>query len=234
VTDAEMNRLMYRVLMDAIALDTENANRPEVSFQPSRRHSEQIRLMLKNPLRWAKNRKRTPWQKAGRWAAVILLFVSLSFGMVMLFSAPARATVERWIVEWYETHIVYRYSGESEGILPRYELTGLPEGFSELERIEMYELTDVLYGNENGELISFTYGAMTQGGATVFVPNGDSVSEVTVGKNQGRLFVPQDPESLTKLTWIDDKAGVQFTIAANLDEPDIVRLAETLRREKKK
>lgn len=234
MTDAEIDRLMYRILMDAIALDTENSDSPEDTFQPSRHHSEQMRLMLKNPLRWAKNRKMTPLQKAGRLVAAILLFVSLSFGLVMLFSAPARAAVERWIVEWWQTHIVYRYYGESEEALPRYELTGLPEGFTEFERMEMCDLTNVIYGNENGELISFSYTVMTQGGATVFVPNGDSVSEVTVGKNQGRLFIPQDPESLTKLTWVDDEAGIQFTIAADLDEPDMVRLAEGIRREKRK
>lgn len=75
---------------------------------------------------------------------------------------------------------------------------------------------------------------MTQGGATVFVPNGDVVSEVMVGKDHGILFIPQDPESLTKLSWTDDKAGIQFTIAADLDELDMVRLAEGIQREKRK
>ena len=232
MTDMELDSLMRRVLTDVIALDAEGTFEAGVAFRPSRRHHEQMQRMLKNPLGWAKNRNRTPLQNVGRWAAVILLFVSLGFGLVMLFSAPARAAVERWIVEWYETHIVYRYSGESEGILPRYELTGLPEGFSELERIEMYELTDVLYGNENGELISFTYGAMAQGGATVFVPNEDAVSEVLVGKNQGTLFIPQNPESAKKLFWIDEKAGIHFTLAANLPEADVIELAESLRKKK--
>ena len=224
---------MQQVLIDAIALNAEDTSDTGISFQPSLNHSVQMRHMLKNPLRWKRKRKRTLLQKAGRRVAVILLFIFLSFGVVMLFSAPARAAVEQWIVEWYQTHIVYRFSGKSE-TLPRYELTGLPEGFTEFERMEEPAFTDVIYGNETGELISFFYTVMTQGGATVFVPNGDSVSEVMVGKNQGRLFVPQDPESLTKLTWIDDEAGVQFTIAADLDELGMVRLAESLRREKKK
>lgn len=233
MTDAEIDRLMCKVLIDAIALDTENSDSPEDTFQPSRRHSEQMRLMLKNPLRWAKNRKRRPWQRAGRLVAVILLFISLSFGLVMLFSAPTRAAFERWIVEWWQTHIVYRYTGEGES-LTQYELTSLPEGFVELERMETPTFTDVIYGNETGELICFSYTVMTQGGVTVFVPNGDAVSEVMVGKNHGRLFIPQDPESLTKLSWTDDKAGIQFTIAADLDELDMVRLAEGIQREKRK
>lgn len=233
MTDAEIDRLMCKVLIDAIALDTENSDSPEDTFQPSRRHSEQMRLMLKNPLRWAKNRKRRPWQRAGRLVAVILLFISLSFGLVMLFSAPTRAAFERWIVEWWQTHIVYRYYGEGEGF-PRYELTSLPEGFVELERIEESTFTDVVYGNDAGELIFFSYAVMTQGGATVFVPNGDVVSEVMVGKDHGILLIPQAEGNLNTLTWTNEKDNVQFTIAAEMDESDMIGLAESLQQKKKK
>jgi len=233
MTEAEMDRMMRRLLFDAIALDAENTFDPDVEFLPSRRYSDQMRRMLKNPLRWARDHNRGILRKTARWAAVVLLFISLSFSLVMLFSAPARAALERWILEQYETHIVYRYSGEAED-LPRYELKGLPEGFTELERMETFHFIDVLYGNENGELISFIYSVMAQGGATEIVPNDDAVIEVKVGRNQGTLFVPQNPESMKTLTWIDEKAGVHFTLIADLDESDIIKLAESLRREKKK
>lgn len=233
MTDAELDCLMHKVLIDAVALDAASINHTENTFQPSRNHSGQMRRMLKNPLNWVKKRNPTQFQIMGKWTAVILLFISLGVGFVMLFSVPTRAAFERWIVEWWQNHIVYRYSGENE-CFPQYKLTWLPEGFSELERIEEPTFTDVIYGNESGELINFVYMVMTEGGATVFVPSGDSVSEVMVGKKQGRLFIPQDPESLTTLTWIDDEAGVQFTISANLDESEMIRLAEGLRIEKKK
>ena len=165
--------------------------------------------------------------------AAILLFVSLSFGLVMLFSAPARAAVERWIVEWWQTHIIYRYYGDSEGALPRYEFTVLPEGFTELQRTEAYDLTSVIYGNGNGELISFTYTVMTQGGATEIVPNGDDVYKVRVNKNQGTLFIPKDSESMKTLIWIDEKDGIHYTLVADLSESDMIELAESLRKEKK-
>ncbi len=68
---------------------------------------------------------------------------------------------------------------------------------------------------------------------TEIVPNDDAVIEVKVGRNLGTLFVPQNPQSMKTLTWIDEKAGVHFTLVANLDESDIIKLAESLRREKK-
>ena len=233
MTEAEMDHMMRMTLFDAIALDEKNADNPEFAFHSSQRHSRQMQQMLKNPLKWARNRNRGIFRKTAQWAAVVLLFISLSFGFVMLFSAPARAAVERWIVEWYETHIVYRYSGSAES-LPRYELTGLPRGFTELERMEEPTFTDVVYGNESGELISFIYEVMAQGGATVFVPNEDAVIEVMIGKNQGRLFIPQDPESMKKLTWIDERAGIHFTLIADMNESDLIGLAESIRKKKLK
>ena len=233
MTEAEMDHMMRMTLFDAIALDEKNADNPEFAFHSSQRHSRQMQQMLKNPLKWARNRNRGIFRKTAQWAAVVLLFISLSFSFVMLFSSTARAAVERWVQEWYQTHIVYRYYGSAER-LPRYELTGLPEGFTELERMEEPTFTDVVYGNESGELISFTYEVMAQGGAAVFVPNGDTVTEVMVGKLRGTLFIPQDLESMKKLTWIDDEAGVQFIISADLDETDMIRLAESLRRKKNK
>ena len=93
-----MNRKMRGVLLDAIAHDMQSISDPVIEFEPSRCHERQIRQMLKDPLHWAKSRNRATLQKTTQWVAVILLFVSLSFGFVMLFSAPARAAVERWIV----------------------------------------------------------------------------------------------------------------------------------------
>ncbi len=41
----------------------------------------------------------------------------------MLASPTARATIVRWVTEWYETHIVFRYAGEdAPGEMPQYEL----------------------------------------------------------------------------------------------------------------
>ena len=91
----------------------------------------------------------------------------------------------------------------------------------------------MIYGNESGELISFIYEVMAQGGATEIVSNDDTISEVMVGKNQGTLYIPQDPESMKTLFWMDEKAGIHFTLFANLSESDMIKLAESLQKKKK-
>ena len=231
MTEAEMDHMMRMTLFDAIALDEKNADNPEFAFHSSQRHSRQMQQMLKNPLKWARNRNRGIFRKTAQWAAVVLLFISLSFGFVMLFSAPARAAFERWVVEWYQTHIVYRYSGSAES-LPQYELTGLPYGFTEIERMEEPTFTSVVYGNETDERICFDYEVVTQGGAIIFASNVDVVVEVMIGKNQGMLFLPQEPNSLKTLTWIAEKDSVQFTLVADMNESDLIELAENVQKKK--
>ena len=68
--------------------------------------------MLKNPLRWARDRKQPVWKRALKRVAVILLVISLAFGSLMVVSPTARATFIRWVTEWYETHVTYRYAGD--------------------------------------------------------------------------------------------------------------------------
>ena len=233
MTEADSDRMMRKVLFDAIALNEKDADDPETAFQPSRHHSRQMQRMLKNPLHWARTRNRGVLLNTARWVAVILLFITFSFSLVMLFSAPARAAFERWVVEWYQTHIVYRYSGSAES-LPQYELTGLPDGFTEIERTEEPTFTSVTYGNESDERICFDYEVMTQGGANTIIPNKDVVVEVRISNNQGKLFIPQEPGSLKTLTWIDEKDSVQFTLIADMNESDLIGLAESIRKKKLK
>ena len=96
MTDRELDSLMREILLDAIALDEEDC-KDRNPFEPSLKHQRQIGAMLKDPLRWAKDRSKPVWKKVGQRAAVILLVVTISFGSVMAVSPTARAAVLRWI-----------------------------------------------------------------------------------------------------------------------------------------
>lgn len=83
---------------------------------------------------------------------------SLSLGTLMAVSPSVRAAVMNWVTEWYETHILYRYSGEQiSGELPRYEITALPGGYAETERIEIPSALYVTYENVEGRRLYFDY-----------------------------------------------------------------------------
>ena len=130
MTEKELDAFMSKVLLDAIAFD-EDRLEEKIPYAASARHRRQMRAMLKDPVRWTRERGKPVWKRVLQTAAVILLMLSLGLGSVMLASPTARATIVRWVTEWYETHIVFRYAGEDAPEMPRYELGELPEGFVE-------------------------------------------------------------------------------------------------------
>lgn len=194
MTDQELDRLMQRVLLDAIKRDCEKETDDAPLFKPSPKYQRQMTAMLDDPLKWARNRARPVWQKAIQKVAVILLVFSLSLGSLMAASPTVRAAVVRWVMEWYETHITYSYSGETlVGEMPQYEITDLPEGYVEDEnqRIEGPNYVGIVYRNEldaDADLIYFDYIYMQQGSASDQTIEDTIVLQVTVNGMEGQLY----------------------------------------------
>ena len=137
MTDRELDRMMQHVLLDAIKRDCEKETDDVPAFKPTRHYQRQMAAMLSDPLKWARKRARPIWKSALQKVAMILLVFTLSLGSLMAVSPTVRAAVVRWVTEWYETHVVYRFSGEQiADEMPQYEVTDLPEGYAETERVE--------------------------------------------------------------------------------------------------
>lgn len=149
----------------------------------------------------------------------------------MAVSPTVRATVVRWITEWYETHIVYRYSGEQiTGEMPQYEITDLPEGYAEDERVNWPSYVSVVYQNKDtGKTIYLDCTYMQQGSASDYVTDGVEVVSVIVNGFSGQLFLTDDWENKwNTITWIDAERNLQFEIDANVNRDVILHMAESV------
>lgn len=201
MTEKELDAFMSKVLLDAIAFD-EDRLEEKIPYAASARHRRQMRAMLKDPVRWARERGKPVWKRVLQTAAVILLMLSLGLGSVMLASPTARATIVRWVTEWYETHIVFRYAGEdAQGETSQYEPGELPEGFVENPERQFIGagMTSHFYENEKGDVILFEYIYMQQ------PPWGNDISEDIT--DLSNYFVTSDGEDfLTILLHALEKA----------------------------
>lgn len=233
MTDQELDKMMRRVLCDAIQLDCESVDEPEAPFIPSHRHQQQMQAMLKKPLTWIERKTHPLWKQVLQRVAVILLVASVAFGGVMAISPTARAAVIRWFVEWYETHIVYRYTGEdTTEKMPQYTIDNLPDGYSEVERIITHSAVSVVYENNSGEVIYLDYDYIHEGGISIFDSSGNDMDEVisiTVGNHTGQLFIPKDPDAMRTITWVDEAENIQFVLIADLDDETLLRIAECVK-----
>lgn len=230
MTDQELDALMKRILIDSIRLEYEAMERDcTFVFQPSARHQRQMKLMLKDPLEWARKRTRPVWKTIAQRVAVVLLIISLGFGTVMVSSPTARAAFVRWITEWYETHVVYRYAGsETAESLPHYEITELPEGFVEAERSELPRVTSVTYENAAGDVIYFEYGFMAQGGVLAVDTENLDTYDIKVNHMDGQLFESKTPGEFNMITWFDTEQNIQFSINGMFTYMDILHMAENV------
>lgn len=162
-------------------------------------------------------------------AAAIFLAVFIGLGGAMAISPTVRAAVIQWITEWYETHIVYRYSGENiQGEMPQYEITGLPEGYQEIVRDIGPASVSVVYENGDHNSIYLDYTFMQEGAANLILAEGFQMEEVLVNGYEATFFIPDDPQDMSALTWIDLKENIQFTLNASLSKNDILHIAENV------
>lgn len=230
MTEQELDLLMRNVLLDAIAMD-EETQIETIPYTPSLHHQKQIKAMLKNPLRWARDRKQPVWKRALKRVAVILLVISLAFGSLMAISPTARATFIRWVTEWYETHIVFRYAGDDvQGKMPQYEIGELPDGFSENPQKGFCTagMSVHYYEDKDGEAIVLRYIYMQQGSMSgVDTENSDIIS-VSVNGCDGYLIIPKEAGCNNTITWSDAESNLHFTIDAPLGETDILHMAESV------
>lgn len=227
MTDREIDALLQQVLVDALKLDWEEGLKKPNSFEPSLQYQHQIESMLKDPKAWAQRRPRPMWKIVFQKAAVIVLVFSLSFGGLMIFNPSARAFVVRWITEWYETHIVYRYFGDQiSGDMPEYEISALPEGYSEFQREEQPNSIFVTYqGKTDGNQVFLRYVYMQQGSAVDFDTENSEGIPIMIQGWEGMLYTSENTEYST-VTWIDPIANIQFIIDAPFSGREILAIAE--------
>lgn len=231
MTDQELDYFIKRILIDSIKLDFEIIEKDDVSFVPSLQHRRQIKLMLIDPLRWSKKRIRPIWKTIAYKVAVILLIISLGFSAVMVSSPTARAVFLQWITEWYEIHIVYRYTGEGDSDkIQQYEISELPEGYMEHQRIETTNYISITYQKDNDiRIIYLSCIFMQQGSAIGIGIEGMEVEPVIVNGLTGELYLSSDLEYMDNtITWIDPDNNIQFIINAPFEKADLLHMAESV------
>lgn len=195
MTEGEENIIIKGVLLEAISRDfsEELSNNKEVSVSP--RFKRQMMAMMNNPNKWAERHKRDYRRRFVKVVATIVLTCSLPFGVLTVASPTVRAAVIDWVVEWYESSIIYKFFGESDSTkLPLYEVIDLPFDYTRIGiPQELPNNTEIIYENSDGEILRFEYMRVEEGSAIIIDAELDYliVSMNTVGN----WFKPDNNQS---------------------------------------
>ena len=227
--DRTLDELMKDVLLDSIRLDKETAFSSNLSFAPSPAYREQIRRMLSDPNGWVKRFETPLWKQVARHAATILLVLFMTLGSMMALSTEVRATVLRWIRDQFQGTIFYEYFGEDvSDQIPHFDLGKLPEGYVEVERIGTSAAESVKYKNQLNDEIWFSYYFVQQGGTAAIVPEDDTIIDIKVNEMDGELYIPQNPENMKMIHWIDTKENIHYFLNAAVDDDTLLEIAENI------
>ena len=233
MTDQELDQMMRRALLDAAAQEAEAL--PQEPPELSPRHGRSMRAMLRDPLAWARSRRRPALRTAARHAAArhaaaVLLVLVLSAAVLVSVSPRARADITRWVAEQTGNVLDFQFRGDSPAQpIPQYQITALPEGYVETERTDSFGAGNVTYKNSDGDMILLSYSYMQDGASSSFILNDtDTMSDIRVSGMPGKLILSTEEKKFNRILWIDAAQNLQFTITAAAEESVIIAMAESV------
>ena len=215
-------------LLDAAAQEAEAL--PQEPPELSPRHGRSMRAMLRDPLAWARSRRRPALRTAARHAAAVLLMLVLSAAVLVTVSPQVQADITRWVAEQTGNVLDFQFRGDSPAQpIPQYQITALPEGYVETERTDSFAAGNVTYKNSDGDMILLSYTYMHDGAHDGFIlDNTDTVSDIRVSGMPGKLILSSLEDHDSYVTWIDGASNMQFTVSAAIDEVSIIAIAESV------
>ena len=148
--------------------------------------------------------------KLPKYAACFVLVVVLASSTWLTVDAEARAAFFAWVREQYETFIEYRFVGDTtqNDKSKQYELTQLPDGFIETNRME------------------------SKGNAVVIYQNTSDVQIVRIGNIDAEFYLSSDPDISNGLVWQSEDRNTFFCITSTLPQEVMLRLAESVQAKK--
>lgn len=144
MTDQKLDQMLRRALLDAAAQEAEAL--PQEPPELSPRHGRSMRAMLRDPLAWARSRRRPALRTAVRHAAAVLLVLVLSAAVLVTVSPQVQADITRWVAEQTGNVLDFQFRGDSPAQpIPQYQITALPEGYVETERTDALDAGNVTH-----------------------------------------------------------------------------------------
>lgn len=171
--------------------------------------------------------------KLPKYAACFVLAVALASGTWLTVDVEARAAFFAWVREQYEAFVEYRFIGDSQqndDKFKQYELAYLPDGFSEVNRMEADGNAVVVYQDISDDMIQFSY-SQGDDAISLFVENNSfEVQTVWIKNVEAEFYLSNDPDAANVLIWKSEDDNTVFCITADLPQSTMIELAESVQK----
>ena len=199
---------------------------------PKETHSFSARFEKKMQ-RLLRRAKHPVFYQVMRYAAVIVLAVTVLFGAVFAVSPTVRAAVIGWVQSVF--HEFYKYTSE-ETTPPDVEYEYyLPESFDDyslLTTIDEIDGKTYIYASTTGMMLQFSY---VYGGKTSMYVNSDNMERfgTVVGELAADVYISKTGTETNVIVWQDPSNDVLLVLSAFADKEELPQLAEKVQKREK-
>ncbi len=151
-------------------------------------------------------------------AAAIVVFIGVTHPQTI-------SKAGQWLIRWYHDHISFQFVEDTGNIeVPRYELSYVPEGYR-LELDDYFVGGDILYYNDEGQCLDFSYGAIDDG-LEIDNENKDLL-KITGSRGEIIYYLrAKNPESESSMTWISEDGTLKFNLMGNFSQEELIKIQE--------
>lgn len=148
-------------------------------------------------------------------------------GTWLTVDAEARTAFLVWVRETYEEFVAYRFVGNTvaENSNAHYELTWLPEGYAEIDRLPTDDGCTIIYSN-GVSLIQFVYASGTDASSLFVGDFSGEVQTIRVGTLYVDFYQPQDGGISSTAVWMSEQQDTLFSVTASLPKPLMIALCK--------
>ncbi len=167
------------------------------------------------------------WTAFGRAVASFAMVMLVLFGSVLAVDVEARELLLGWFRQQADGAVHFSSRNPSQEDT-RYQLTWIPEGYEFYDLVQEQNGETILYANEAGDLLRFTYLHSSENGETYSFPGEHEEKQVSIQGTTGTLYLPYDKQIGPGVIW-QNEAGTLFEISGRCDENVLLRMAESVR-----
>ena len=145
--------------------------------------------------------------------------------------ADARTEIFAWIREKYEEFIEYRFVGKpsSEKEKTDYELTWLPDGYTEIDRLVTEDGCTIIYSHDVS-LIQFVYSTGADADSLFVGDFNGEVQTIQIGEFTADFYQAQNNSQSSTVVWMSAQKDTLFSMTTSLPKDIIIELCKSVQK----
>lgn len=152
-------------------------------------------------------------------------------GTWLTVDAEARTAFLVWVRETYEGFVAYRFVGNTvaENSYAHYELTWLPEGYAEIDRLPTEDGCTIIYSHDVS-LIQFVYSTGADADSLFVGDFNGEVQTIQIGEFIADFYQAQNNSQSSTVVWMSAQKDTLFSITTSLPKDIIIELCKSVQK----